>query len=64
MFVIFTTLFRFLINVMKLNVENNRIVSALSNIVSINAEIDNVDLMLFNVVNFNVDIHNIVSPLI
>ena len=46
---------------MKLDVENNSIVSTLSNTVNIIAEIDNVDLTLFNVVNFNVDIHNIVS---
>ena len=53
-----------LINVMKLEVENNIIVFTLSNLVNINAEIDNVDWTLFNVVNFNVDIHNVVSTMI
>ena len=41
---------------MKLDLENNGIVSTLSNVVNINIEIDNVDLTLLNVVNFNVDI--------
>ena len=50
-----------LINVVKLNVENNSIVST---VVFINVEIDNVDLALFNIVNFNVDIHNFASTLI
>ena len=36
-----------LINVMKLDVENNSIVSTLSNVVNINIEIDNLDLTLF-----------------
>ena len=49
---------------MKLDVENNSIVSTLSNVVSINDEIDNFDLKLLNVVNFNIDIHNVVSTLI
>ena len=56
--VIFTTLFG-LINVMKVDVANNSIVSTLPNVVNINDEIDNVDLTLFNFVNFNVDIHNV-----
>ena len=47
-----------LINVMKIDVENNSIVSALD------AEIDNVNLTLFNAINFNADIHNVVSTLI
>ena len=45
------------INVMKLDVENNSIVSTLPNVVNINVEID-------NVVNFNVGIQNVVSTLI
>ena len=52
------------INVMKLDVENNSIVSTLYNVVNINAEVDNVDLTLFNVGNFNVDVRNVVSTLI
>ena len=51
-----------LINVVKLDVENNSIVSTLSNVVNTNVEI--VGLKLFNVVNFNVDIQNVVSTLI
>ena len=52
-----------LINVVKLDVENNsNDVSTLSNVVNTNFEI--VGLKLFNVVNFNVDIHNVVSTLI
>ena len=47
---------------MKLDVENNSIVSMLSNVVNTNVEI--VALKLFNVVNFNVDIHNVVLTLI
>ena len=53
-----------LINVMKLDAENNRIVLALSNVVKIDVDLGNVALMLFNVANFNVDIHNVVSTLI
>ena len=53
-----------LINVMKLDAENNRIVLALSNVVKIDVDIGNVALMLFNVANFSVDIHNVVSTLI
>ena len=53
-----------LINVVKLDVENNNIVSTLSNVVYINVEKDKVDLTLFNIANFNVDIHNFVSTLI
>ena len=52
-----------LINVIKIDVENNSIVQAMSNVVNINDETDNVDLTLFNVVNFNVDIHNVVLKL-
>ena len=53
-----------LINVMKLDVKNNSIVSVLSNFVNINFEIDNVDMTLLNIVNFNFDIQNVVSTLI
>ena len=53
-----------LINVIKLEVENNSIVSTLSNVVNINTEIDNVDLTFFGIVNFNVEIYNAVSKLI
>ena len=53
-----------LINVVKLDVENNNIVSTLSNVININAEKDNADLTLFNVENFNEDIHNVFSTLI
>ena len=53
-----------LINVVKLDVENNNIVLTQSNVVNSNVEIDNVDSTLFNIVTFNVDIHNVVSRLI
>ena len=48
-----------LVNVAKLDVENNTIVLTLSNLVNINIETDNADSTLFNV-----DIHNVVSMLI
>ena len=50
-----------LVNVVKLDVENDNIILTLSNVVNINVEIDNVDSTWFNVVNFIVDIHNVVS---
>ena len=53
-----------LINVVKLDVENNNIVSTLSKVVGIKVEIDNVDSTLFNVESFNVDKYNFVSTLI
>ena len=53
-----------LINVVKLDVENNNIVSTLSKLVSIKVEIDNVDSTLFNVESFNVDKYNFLSTLI
>ena len=53
-----------LLNVVKINVENDNVVSTLPNFVKINVEIDNVDSTLLNVVNFYVDIHNVVSTLI
>ena len=48
-----------LINVVKLDVQNNNMVSTLSNVVNINVETDNVNVTLFNVVNLNVNIHGI-----
>ena len=53
-----------LINVVKLDFQNNNIVSALSNVVNTNVEIDNVNLTLFTVANFNVYIRNVVLMLI
>ena len=53
-----------LINVVKLDVENNNIVSTLSNVVNINVEKSNIDSALFNIKNFNADKHNVVSTLI
>ena len=53
-----------LINVIKLDVENNSIVTTLPNVFNINVEINNVDLTLFNFLNFNVDIYSVVSTLI
>ena len=44
---------------MKLDVQNNKMVSTLSNVVNINVETDNVNVTLFNVVNLNVNIHGI-----
>ena len=51
-------------NVVKLEVENDKVVSTLSNVVQINVEIDNADWTLFNVVNSIVDVHNVISTLI
>ena len=53
-----------LINVMKLDIENDNIVSTLSNVININVEINNVDLTLFHVVHINVNIHKVGSTLI
>ena len=48
--------FSTLINIVKLDAQNNNIVLTLSNVVTINVEIDNLNSTLFNVVNFNVDL--------
>ena len=53
-----------LTNVVKLDVEKDKVVSTLSNVAHINVEIHNVDSMLFDVVNSNVEIRNVVSTLI
>ena len=52
-----------LVNIVKLDIENDKVVSTLSNVVNINVEICYVDSTLFNVVNFNVDVHNIAPTL-
>ena len=51
-------------NFMKIDVENDNVVSELSNNVQINVEIENVDSTLLNVVNLNLDVQNVDSMLI
>ena len=53
-----------LLNVVKIDVENDIVVSTLSNVVQIKLEMDNVDWTFLNVINFNVEVHNVVSTLI
>ena len=48
-------------NVVKIDVENDNVVSALSNVVQFNVEIHNNVSTLFNTVNSNVEAHNVVS---
>ena len=40
-----------LVNVVKLDVANDNVVSTLYNVANVNAKLDNVDSTLFNVVN-------------
>ena len=58
--VIFTTTFP---NIVKINVENDNVVFALSIVVQINVEANNIDSTLFNVINSNVEIDNVDSTL-
>ena len=51
-------------NVVKINVENDNVVSTLSNVVKFNLDKHNIVSTLLNVVNFNVDVHSVVSTLI
>ena len=63
-FIIFPALFRRCPNVIKIDVENDNVVSTLSNVVQFDVEIHNVVSALLNVVNFNFDVQNVASKLI
>ena len=51
-------------NFVKLDVENDNVVSRLSKVFQINFEIYNVGSTLFVLVNCNVNMHNVVSTLV
>ena len=51
-------------SVVKIDVENDSVLSTLSNFVQFNVEKYNVVSLFFNVVSFIVDVHNVVSTLI